>query len=114
VPAPTASPGPAPAPSRANPGAQAGSTRPLPPCALRDDPALAARTNLQGSTLLRLDIDAKGAVQKAVVLKSAGATREHKLLDGRAQEIFLRCPGMVSATGSAYSQEVSYDWRPSN
>jgi hypothetical protein len=63
-----------------------------------------------GVTVVRLSVSAVGAVTSAEVIKSAGPTRHHALLDRVAVEI-LSCPGLLKGTGAEYTRDVPYFWR---
>ncbi|HET9645956.1 MAG TPA: TonB family protein, partial [Burkholderiaceae bacterium] len=43
-------------------------------------------------TSIRFTVDSHGMVSKAEVVKSAGSSREHRLLDRAAVEALSKCP----------------------
>jgi protein TonB len=109
-PQPTAPPGPAPQAARpaiANVKA----------CAPKDEdyPPAAARAEATGTTKVRFAIDGTGALVKAEVVKSAGSSREHKMLDRTAVEKLSQCkftPGMDEngrPVGGTF--DVDYVWK---
>jgi protein TonB len=80
-----------------------------------DYPAAAVRSEATGTTLIRFTIDATGKVAGSQILKSAGSSREHKMLDRVAVEKFSTCkftPG-TDATGKAVgaTKDVEYVWK---
>lgn len=54
-------------------------------------PAAASRAEVTGLTKIRFTIDAEGRVVTANIERSAGATREHRLLDRAAVDALSRC-----------------------
>jgi len=78
-------------------------------------PAAAQRTEATGLTKIRFTVDAQGHVSKAEIERSAGATREHKLLDRTAVDALSKCrfkPGTDengNATGGF--AVVDYVWK---
>jgi protein TonB len=61
-------------------------------CDKPEYPAAAARAEVEGTTRIAFTVDASGRVASAQVLRSAGPSREHKLLDRKAVETLSRCP----------------------
>lgn len=62
-----------------------------------DYPAAAARAQVTGTTVMRFTIGADGKMTNAEVVKTAGSSREHRLLDRLAIQKFSECsfkPGM--------------------
>jgi TonB family protein len=61
-----------------------------------DYPAAAARAQATGTTRVRFTVDAVGKLAKAEVVKSAGPSREHRMLDRIAVDKLSECvpPGM--------------------
>lgn len=108
APAPSAAPGPRQArPAVANVHACAPTADDYPPAA--------ARAEATGLTRIRFTIDASGNMVKAEVARSAGSTREHKLLDRKAVEKLSECkfkPGYdENGTPVGGSFEVEYLWK---
>jgi len=99
-------------------------TRPLPvarapvidvsQCARPEYPAAALRADATGVTRVAFVVDAAGRVAGAQVVRSAGGTREHKLLDGAAVEALSQCPFKPGAdeAGRAVggNAHVEYTW----
>jgi protein TonB len=114
-PAPPAPPAPAaPAPVRraAQPAALNVQT-----CAPQADdyPAAALRAEATGTTRIRFTIDASGKMVSSEVVRSAGSSREHRMLDRIALTKLSECrfsPGR-DETGAATggTTEVEYVWR---
>jgi periplasmic protein TonB len=79
-----------------------------------DYPAAAARAEATGTTRVRFTIDVDGKLTKAEVVKSAGPTREHRMLDRIAVEKLSECkftPGVDESgkpTGGTF--DVDYVW----
>jgi protein TonB len=86
-------------------------------CAPREEdyPAAAARTEAIGTTKVRFSIDGQGALVKAEVVKSAGGSREHKLLDRVALDKLSACKFTPGADESGRpvggSFDVEYVWK---
>ena len=91
-PAPIARPAPPPAPPPAAPVNLARAPRmDAGQCARPEYPRTARRSEVTGTTRIRFEIDAIGRVVDARVLRSAGPSREHRLLDGAAVDALSRC-----------------------
>jgi periplasmic protein TonB len=78
-------------------------------------PAAAAKEEATGTTKIRFTIDASGKMLGAEVLKSAGASRAHKILDRTAVSALSECkfkPGR-DETGKAVGAYaiVDYVWK---
>jgi protein TonB len=80
-----------------------------------DYPPAAIRAEATGTTVIRFSVDASGKVTSADVVKSAGPSREHRLLDRVAQTKLSECrftPGR-DANGQPVggSFPVEYVWK---
>jgi protein TonB len=60
-------------------------------CEKPEYPAAASRAEATGTTKIRFVVDATGVVSKAEVERSAGASREHRLLDRTAVDALSKC-----------------------
>ncbi|WP_374562954.1 energy transducer TonB [Ideonella sp.] len=80
-----------------------------------DYPAAARRAEATGLTRLRFTIDAAGALVRSEIVKSAGLTREHRLLDKVAESKLASChfTAGVDENGRAIGGtfEVDYVWK---
>jgi len=80
-----------------------------------DYPAAATRAEATGTTRVRFTVDAQGKLAKAEVVKAAGPSREHKLLDRIALDKLSGCVFKAGAdengqpTGGTF--EVEYVWK---
>ena len=69
------------------------------------------KANATGTTVVQYEIDSQGSISNAIVLKSAGQSPEHKLLDETARQMILSCKypaGTVIMPGKATTE---YVWR---
>ena len=83
-------------------------------CKPPDYPAFSRRTEAVGTTLIEYKVDADGKVQDSRIIKSAGTTPAHKLLDSAAQFSFMHCTFVPARTkdGPVMSTpRISYVWR---
>lgn len=80
-----------------------------------DYPPTARRAEATGTTRLRFTIDAAGALARSEIVRSAGPTREHRLLDKVAENRLAGCAftAGLDETGKAVGGtfEVDYVWR---
>ncbi|MED5620312.1 energy transducer TonB [Ideonella sp. BN130291] len=80
-----------------------------------DYPSAALRAEATGLTRIRFTIDGEGRLQKAEIVKSAGSSREHKLLDRVAEQKLSTCkftPGLDDTgkrVGGTF--EFEYLWK---
>ena len=128
-PAPPVSIAPAPAPVTAPPAPVAAPPAPPPApriaaspakidvstCEKPEYPAAALRADATGISKIRFTVDATGVVSKSEVERSAGASREHRLLDRTAIEALSKCrfkPG-VDENGKPVggTTVVDYVWK---
>jgi protein TonB len=84
-------------------------------CEKPEYPAAALRADATGTSKIRFTVDATGSVAKAEVERSAGMSREHRLLDRTAVEALSKCrfkPG-IDETGKPVggSTVVDYVWK---
>ena len=113
----TLAPPPAPAAPAAPPQAARPAIANVKACAPREEdyPPAAARAEATGTTKVRFSIDGQGAMVKAEVVKSAGGSREHKLLDRVAVEKLSACKFTPGADESGRpvggSFDVEYVWK---
>ncbi len=108
-PAPPAPPVPPPPKPQAKPAQVDVST-----CEKPEYPAAAIRQEATGISKIRFTIDATGAVTKAEIERSAGMSREHRLLDKTAVEALSKCrfkPGVDEQGKPVYAAVVDYVWK---
>ena len=83
-----------------------------------DYPSAAQRSEATGTTRIKFTVDANGKLAGAEVLRSAGSTREHKMLDRVALAKLSDCVFKAGAdeNGRAVgaSFEVDYVWKLAN
>ena len=84
-------------------------------CDKPEYPAAAQRADATGTTKIRFTVDANGAVAKAEVERSAGSSREHRMLDRAAVDALSKCPfkAGIDENGKAVGAVVSveYVWK---
>jgi len=84
-------------------------------CPLPAYPPAARRALAEGSSRIRFQVSASGAVERAEVERSAGPTREHRLLDEAALRALSACrfqPGTDEAGRAVGAVAlVDYVWR---
>ena len=89
-------------------------------CAPRpeDYPAAAQRSEATGTSKIRFVVGADGKLASAEVLRSAGSTREHKMLDRVALSKLSECVFKAGADENGRpvgaSFEVDYVWKLAN
>ena len=78
-------------------------------------PAAALRAEATGTSKIRFTVDATGAVSKAEIERSAGPSREHRLLDRAAIDALSKCrfkPGTDEAGKPVGAvTPVEYVWK---
>ncbi len=83
-------------------------------CDRPEYPAAAARAEVSGTTHIAFAVDALGRVSSAQVLRSAGSSREHKLLDRAAVDALGKCPFRAGVDESGRpvggNATVEYAW----
>ncbi|WP_284615404.1 TonB family protein [Aquabacterium humicola] len=73
-------------------------------------PAIAMAARAQGTTGVGFSIGPDGKVNKAVIVRPAGATREHRLLDRAAVEHLASCTFPVPAEPQRMVR-IDYVWK---
>lgn len=116
----------APAPSTAPPQvAVAPPAPPAPPvrtapkldfnaCAKPEYNAATRRADAQGTVVVTYTMDVNGSISEARVEKSAGMSREHKMLDRMTLEAVQGCkgtPGTVDGKPEKLSGRIEYVWK---
>jgi protein TonB len=77
-------------------------------------PPAAVRAGAVGTTVVEMVIDASARIQRITVVKSAGDTRVHKLLDRAVVENLATCPfkrASKVAVPDRQTVTVKYEWR---
>jgi periplasmic protein TonB len=114
APAPAPAPAPGPAPSAAPPRLASGDARSCAP-GPDDYPPAAVRAEATGTTVIRFTVDATGKMSAADVVRSAGGSREHRLLDRVALTKLSECKFTAGrdAAGNPVggSFEIQYVWK---
>ena len=84
-------------------------------CEKPEYPAAALRAEATGTTKIRFTVDAAGVVSKSEIERSAGASREHRLLDRTAVEALSKCrfkPGTdENGKPTGGTTVVDYVWK---
>jgi protein TonB len=76
--------------------------------------AAARRAEAQGSVTVLYTMDTTGVINEATVEKSAGPTREHKMLDRLTLEAVRSCkgkPGSLDGKPEKLTSRVTYVWK---
>ncbi len=75
----------------------------------------ARQVQAQGTTHVRLAIDASGHVSQAEISGASGPTRENRLVDAAVRSAFAACPAMAARNAAGESVDsvivVAYRWR---
>lgn len=83
-------------------------------CARPEYNAAARRAEATGSTTILYTMDTTGQIAEATVERSAGPTREHKMLDRLALEAVRACkgtPGSLDGKPEKLTSRITYVWR---
>jgi protein TonB len=79
-----------------------------------DYPAAAQRTGATGVTRIRFSVDASGRIAGSQILRSSGASREHRMMDRAAAEALAHCPVQVGTDEMGRpvgtTTDVEYVW----
>ena len=98
----------------APPGGRVATIRPSADCR-PGYPMQAARAMAQGTTIVMFTIDAEGKLVDGAVLKSAGETRAHKLLDQQTLRGFADCGFVAGADANGRPAttrlKLTYTWK---
>lgn len=81
------------------------------PCPLEDYPPAAIRAEATGTSRLQFTLDARGFLIDTRILRSAGASREHKLLDAASVRSLWRCFFRADRQGLERTFVVETVWR---
>lgn len=112
APAPVQAPAPAAAPVRR---AAVAAIIDVGTCEKPEYPAAALRAEATGTTKIRFTVDAAGVVSKSEIERSAGASREHRLLDRTAVDALSKCrfkPGTdENGKPTGGTTVVDYVWK---
>jgi protein TonB len=83
-------------------------------CAKPEYNAAARRAEAQGTVVVVYTMDTSGDIKEATVEKSAGPSREHKMLDRLTLEAVTACkgkPGSVDGKPEKLTSRVTYVWK---
>jgi protein TonB len=83
-------------------------------CDKPDYNAAARRAEAQGSVVVVYTMDTSGVINEATVEKSAGPTREHKMLDRLTIEAVKACrgkPGTLDGKPEKLTSRITYVWK---
>jgi protein TonB len=83
-------------------------------CAKPEYNAATRRADAQGTVVVTYTMDVSGAISEARVEKSAGMSREHKMLDRMTLEAVQACkgtPGTVDGKPEKLSGRIEYVWK---
>lgn len=76
--------------------------------------AAATRAGVTGTVVVSYVMDIDGHISETRIERSAGASREHKILDRLTVEAVTRCrgkPGMVAGKPEKLRGSVEYVWK---
>ena len=83
-----------------------------------DYPSAAQRSEATGTTKIKFTVDSNGKLSNAEVVKSAGSSREHKMLDrvalSKLSECVFRAGSDENGRPVGASFEVDYVWKLAN
>jgi protein TonB len=83
-------------------------------CAKPEYPTAARRAGTEGSVIVAFTMDTSGTIAEANLVKSAGPTREHRLLDRATLDAVLACkgtPGTLDGKPEKLSSRIEYVWK---
>ncbi len=86
-------------------------------CSRPEYTAAARRAEASGETTIAYTMDTTGTINEAAVVKSSGATREHKMLDRLALEAVKACkgtPGSLDGKSEKLTARITYVWKLDN
>ena len=77
-------------------------------------PGAARRAGASGTTRIRFTVDATGRIAGSQIVRSSGATREHRLMDQAAAAALAQCPVQVGTDDQGRpvgtTTDVDYVW----
>lgn len=112
----TISPPPAPAapPAPPAPPARVASRLDFNVCAKPSYNAATQRAAVEGTVIISYTMDTNGKISDAAVVKSAGVSREHRMLDRFTLDAVLACvgrPGTIGGVPQKLTDRVEYVWK---